>query len=280
MRALVRLAVSKSIATYSATHAAEAATVTFVVSPTIIPSVRPVSLSFPGFAFEQAAFYNHSFTASGQPNTFSGNLIARAGPSPAIRVGETSGARAHFNASQDTATNYPASDFSVRFDAPFLGIGRPYFDAFENSMTLERTISSKFPGTERRCGGSRRRATRMVWLGLEPGWRFWERTGWMRRGIGNEPNYYTGITPGDYADRYRNVQSSLLRRLSELQGSRIFQALDIAVAPAATSETKEFFAAGLSEIAPSIKQVALHYHQGTGVRAWGSCRAGSHTLGQ
>ena len=82
---------------------------TILVSTAVPSNTSPhIDTSFLGFAFEQASFYNYSFDSQGAPNTFSQNLIQsvldRTGVRPLIRVGGTSGDHAHFNASQDTAT--------------------------------------------------------------------------------------------------------------------------------------------------------------------------------
>ena len=107
-----------------------------------IPSKPPteasdaIDLSFPGFAFEQASFYNYSIDADGRPNTFSQNLmdavLSRTGGTPILRVGGTSGDHAHYNASQKFAVNRPATEGGPAFRPPYLSLGPSYFEAFKN----------------------------------------------------------------------------------------------------------------------------------------------------
>ena len=244
---------------------------TVLVSASVPTDASPkIDPSFPGFAFEQAGFYNYSFDSHGNPNTFSQNLIQsvldRTGGTPLIRVGGTSGDRAHFNSSQDTAINYPATEYGVHFHAPYLCVGSKYFDAFKN-----------FPGAQYEF--------QVPWNQWEDGPHQPNSLEWSEAGLdaigierlyslelGNEPDYYSrfshkhgAMKRSKYVDYYQYFRNALKRKFESLQDKRIFQALDIASAQADHLPTSAAFRLGLSKVADSIKQVAYHYYQGNGI---------------
>lgn len=223
--------------------------------------------SFPGFAFEQASFYNYSFDSDKLPNEFSQNLInsvlKRTGGIPLLRVGGTSGDRAHFNGSQHNVTNYPATENGVRFHPPFSSFGRPYFEAFKN-----------FPGAKYEF--------QVPWDQWEKGQHLDNSLKWAEAGIdaigldnlysleiGNEANYYSWFTKSKYVDRYRKFKSHLKQRFPTLKGRKIFQVLDIASAEAESLPASDAFRLGFDKDVDSINQVAYHYYQGHGINTSG-----------
>lgn len=241
-------------------------TTRIVTAPSSVPpgASQTIDSSFPGFAFEQASFYNYSFNAQGEPNLFSQNLVnavlSRTGGTPLIRVGGTSGDYGSYDPSQKDATNFPATDYGPRFDGDLV-IGPSYFGAFKNwgSTGAKFEFMVPFNGT----GSSH---------SVE-----WAQAGMDAIGIdnlytleiGNEPNFYgwfkrAGNHAAEYAKRYGNLMSRLEEKIPALTGKRIYQALDTATNSAEKLTAKAAFQAGLDQHAARIKQVAFHYYQGRG----------------
>ncbi|KAK3714340.1 hypothetical protein LTR37_007926 [Vermiconidia calcicola] len=227
--------------------------------------------SFPGFAFEQAAFYNYAFDSSGNPNAFSQNLIhsvlKRTGGTPLIRVGGTSGDRAHFNTTQSFATNFPATEHGVHFHAPYLSVGLEYFDAFQQFPGAKYEF--QVPWDQWENGPHQRNTLQWAEAGLHA-------IGMERLyslELGNEANYYKRfnedgtLDQATYIERYRTLEDVMKQKFPDLSSRKVFQALDIASAEAESLSVSEAFKLGLSESADSIKQVAYHYYQGHGINS-------------
>ncbi|KAI1260186.1 hypothetical protein F5Y18DRAFT_442016 [Xylariaceae sp. FL1019] len=223
-------------------------------------TLRPVDLSFTGFAFEQASFYNYSFL-SGKPNVFSQNLIdsvlSRTGGTPILRVGGTSGDHGRYDASQDNATNYPATIYKPRtsISEDRLSIGPSFFEAFNNWPGAKFEFMVPFRDTD---------FSRSVQ---------WAKAGLNQIGvhnlytleIGNEPNFYPWFSVDEYVERYRQLQARLIAAIPSLGDKRIFQAFDTAANFADDLTSKDAFEAGLNKNATTIKQAAYHYYQGHGI---------------
>ena len=232
--------------------------------PELVPSDASATIdpSFPGFAFEQASFYDYSFDANGNPNTFSQNLIKsvleRTGGNRLLRVGGTSGDRAHFNASQQNVTNYPADNNGVQFHAPFSSIGHQYFEAFKNFPRAKYQF--QIPWNQWRHGVHERNSMEWAKVGLDA----IGLENLYSIEIGNEPNFYGWLSKSKYVERYRDFESKLKQNFPRLQNQEIFQVLDIASKAADDLPTTDAFSLGLEKSASSIKQVAYHYYQGHG----------------
>jgi hypothetical protein len=234
------------------------ATHTIPVPSTVPTSAsHPIDPSFPGFAFEQASFYNYSFDVNGNPNTFSQNLINsvlnRTGGTPLIRVGGTSGDRGRFNAQQQSPTNCSATERGPCFGGsghPSLSLGPTYFEAFKNFPGAQYEFMVPLHGRDLNNT-------------LE-----WTKAGLDAIGnnlyaleIGNEPNYYPWFAKDAYVNEYRRFEAALQRKFMSLQRNRIFQALDIASQQENTLSTHKAFELGLKNDTTSIYQVAYHYYQ-------------------
>ncbi|KAI1176574.1 hypothetical protein F4777DRAFT_545938 [Nemania sp. FL0916] len=218
---------------------------------------KAVDRSFTGFAFEQSSFYNYSFNAEGNPNEFSQNLInavlSRTGGTPLLRVGGTSGDHGRYDASQNNATNYPATEYKpqTNISGNRLVLGPSFFKAFKNWPGAKFELMVPFYNTT-------------FSHSLE-----WAQVGIDQIGIenlyalelGNEPTFYPWFSIKEYVTRYRSLQTRLVAAIPSLAGKRIFQAFDTASYAANKLATKPAFEGGLDANASSIKQVAYHYYQ-------------------
>ncbi|KAI0485535.1 hypothetical protein F4859DRAFT_511735 [Xylaria cf. heliscus] len=218
---------------------------------------KAIDRSFTGFAFEQSSFYNYSFDAQGKPNEFSQNLVdavlSRTGGTPLLRVGGTSGDHGRYDASQNNATNYPATEYGpqTKISGNRLVIGPSFFKAFKNWPGAKFELMVPFYNTT---------FSRSV---------EWARVGVGQIGInnlyalelGNEPTFYPWFSIEEYVKRYRSLQARLIANIPSLADKRIFQAFDTASYAAGDLTTKPAFQDGLNANASSIKQVAYHYYQ-------------------
>ncbi|XXG98298.1 hypothetical protein Hte_004621 [Hypoxylon texense] len=223
---------------------------------------QKVDPSFPGFAFEQATFYNYSFDSQGNSNVFSQNLVNailnRTGGTPLLRVGGTSGDAGNFSSTQQTPTNFPADEFGPQFHGN-LTIGPSYFKAFKNWPGAKFEFMVPFKNTSH--------SHTLNWA--EAGTKQIGIDNLCTLEIGNEPTFYpwfskTNNTAGveTYAERYPNLQDQLKQRIPSLDGKRVFQALDTAANDAEDLMAKPAFEMGLNDVASSIRQVGFHYYQG------------------
>ncbi|KAI0114095.1 hypothetical protein GGR51DRAFT_578327 [Nemania sp. FL0031] len=240
------------------TITSEALTHTVQIQATVPSEAsKAVDRSFTGFAFEQSSFYNYSFDAQGNPNEFSQNLVnavlSRTGGTPLLRVGGTSGDHGRYNASQNNATNYPATEYGpqTKVSGNRLAIGPSFFKAFKNWPGAKFELMVPFYNTT-----------------------FSHSVEWARIGIGqigidnlyalelgNEPTFYPWFSIKEYVKRYRSLQARLIAAIPSLADKRIFQAFDTASYAAGDLTTKPAFQDGLNANASSIKQVAYHYYQ-------------------
>ncbi|KAI0424699.1 hypothetical protein F5Y09DRAFT_353167 [Xylaria sp. FL1042] len=218
---------------------------------------KVIDRSFTGFAFEQSSFYNYSFDAQGKPNEFSQNLVdavlSRTGGTPLLRVGGTSGDHGRYDASQQNATNYPATKYGpqTKVSGNRLVIGPSFFKAFKNWPGAKFELMVPFYNTT---------FSRSV---------EWARAGVNQIGVdnlyalelGNEPTFYPWFSIKEYVKRYQNLQARLIAAIPSLADKRIFQAFDTASYAAGDLTTKLAFQDGLNANASSIKQVAYHYYQ-------------------
>ncbi|KAI0155206.1 hypothetical protein GGR57DRAFT_511654 [Xylariaceae sp. FL1272] len=225
-----------------------------------IETIQPVDLSFTGFAFEQASFYNYSF-AAGKPNEFSQNLInsvlSHTGGTPILRVGGTSGDHGRYDATQGNATNYPATIYKPRTDVSEdrLSLGPPFFEAFNNWPGAKFEFMVPFYDTDFSHSVQ------------------WAKAGVNRIGmnnlyaleIGNEPNFYPWFSVDEYVRRYGQLQKRLIAAIPSLSDKRVFQVFDAAANFADELTSKKAFEAGLNKNATTIKQAAYHYYQGHGI---------------
>ncbi|KAI6081206.1 hypothetical protein F4821DRAFT_249878 [Hypoxylon rubiginosum] len=236
---------------------------TVAISATIpFGASQKVDPSFPGFAFEQASFYNYSFDAQGNPNVFSQNLVNavlnRTGGTPLLRVGGTSGDSGNFSSSQQTPTNFPADQFGPQFKGG-VTLGPSYFDAFKNWPGAKFEFMVPFKNTSH-SHTLKWAATGVDAIGID---------NLYTLEIGNEPTFYpwfskTNNTAGieTYAKRYLSLQDQLKQQIPALDDKRIFQALDTAANAATKLKAKPAFEMGLNAVATSIRQVGFHYYQG------------------
>ncbi|KAI1328710.1 hypothetical protein F5Y16DRAFT_409628 [Xylariaceae sp. FL0255] len=216
-----------------------------------------VDRSFTGFAFEQSSFYNYSFDEQGNPNEFSQNLVdavlSRTGGAPLLRVGGTSGDHGRYDASQENATNYPATEYGpqTKISGNRLVIGPSYFEAFKNWPNARFELMIPFYNTT-------------FSHSIE-----WAKAGINHIGIdnlyavelGNEPTFYPWFSVKEYVKRFKNLEARLIAAIPSLAGKRIFQAFDTASYAESDLATKPAFQGGLNANASSIKQAAYHYYQ-------------------
>ena len=214
---------------------------------------QPVDVSFTGFAFEEASFYNYAFDANGNPNIFSRNLINQVlnytSGTPILRVGGTSGDKGSYVASQTTPVNEPATSNGPATSGTLLTVGPSFFEAFAN-----------FPG--------------MKYIFMVPllnkdldNTLAWTKQGLKYIGdslealeIGNEPNAYSWFTIPAYVKEYNKFLNALASGISSLN-KRVFQTLDTASAGTGALPISSAIKAGLNTT--DIKQVAFHYYQGS-----------------
>jgi hypothetical protein len=226
----------------------------------VIPPEAPreasdvIDLSFPGFAFEQASFYDYSIDADGEPNTFSQNLInsvlSRTGGTPILRVGGTSGDKGHCNASQLFPVSRPATEGGPAFRPPYLSLGPSYFEAFKNFPGAKYIFM--VPLAHRNLNNS-----------LE-----WAREGLGVIGdrlqaldIGNEPDLYRWFDLPTYVKHFTRFQNALVAEFPKQLGQRpIFQALDTAWGGASTLAVSAAIEAGINSTG-AISQIAYHLYQ-------------------
>ena len=218
----------------------------------------PVDPSYLGFAFEQASFYNYSFDENGNPNSFSQNLInsvlSRTDGKPILRVGGTSGDKGHYNASQSSITNLPATEFGPAFQPPYLSVGPDYFESFKNFPGAEYIFM--VPLFHRNLNNT-----------LE-----WTRQGLSAIGdrlqaleIGNEPDLYSWFSVSKYVNEFVRFKKALSARFPEYLGNRtIYQGLDTSSGGAGNLPVSDALQAGINSTG-GISQVGFHLYQDSDV---------------
>ncbi|CAK4035028.1 Hypothetical predicted protein [Lecanosticta acicola] len=215
----------------------------------------PIDSSFPGFAFEQASFYDYAFER-GKPNTFSQNLIKsvlhRTGGTPLLRVGGTSGDHAIYNKDQEDAVSCSSTVCGPMMSQDQqLSVGPSYFDAFKN-----------FPGAKFEFMVPFERqnlANTLEWTAA--GLKAIGKKALYALEIGNEPDFYNPFVLKDYLANWQKFLDAMLKQHPNLHKKRIFQALDIASREKPLA-TEDAFDQGLQQDEKHIKQVAYHYYQG------------------
>ena len=233
-----------------------------------------VDLSFPGFAFEQASFYNYSIDTDGNPNTFSQNLInsvlSRTGGTPILRVGGTSGDKGHYNASQPFPVSRPATEGGPAFRPPYLSLGPSYFEAFKNFPDAKYIFM--VPLAHRDLNNS-----------IE-----WARQGLEIIGdrlqaldIGNEPDLYRWFDLQTYVKHFVRFQNALAAEFPQQLGQGpIFQALDTAWGGAGTLAISTAIEAGINSTG-ALNQIAYHLYQANTVPGagldWLQSQISNHT---
>lgn len=216
----------------------------------------PVDPSFPGFAFEQASFYDYAFDECGKPNAFSQNLIKsvldRTGGTPLLRVGGTSGDHAQYNADQKEPVSCRATACG-----PFipqdktLKIGPSYFEAFKNFPGAKYEFMVPFDRKDL--------DNTLAWTAA--GLKVIDKEALYAIEIGNEPNFYSWWSPKAYLDKFMEFATAITEKHPSLAGKRIFQSLDVASGSAEKLSTEKAFADKLNQNVSSIKQIAYHYYQ-------------------
>lgn len=212
--------------------------------------------SYPGFAFEQASFYNYSFDANGNPNTFSENLInnvlKRTGGSPILRVGGTSGDFGSYNASQTYVANRPATQGGPAFRPPFLSVGPSYFEAYRNFPKAKYVFM--VPLVHHDINNT------LEWtrLGLEA---IGDRLQALE--IGNEPDLYPRYSVPNYVEDFlyfEKVLSASFPKQLGGGGRPGYQAMDIASGGARRFQIAGAMKEGINSTG-AVSQVAYHLYQ-------------------
>ena len=215
------------------------------------PAIDP---SYPGFAFEQASFYNYSFDANGKPNTFSENLIhsvfKRTGGTPILRVGGTSGDFGSYKESQDYPVNRPATKDGPAFKPPFLTVGPSFFKAFKNFPAAKYVLM--VPLVHRNLDNT------VEWtrLSLDA---IGDRLQALE--IGNEPDLYGWFGVSAYVKAFLSFEKALTAKFPKaLGGKPIYQALDTASGGWNKLRYSDAVQAGINSTG-RISQVAYHFYQ-------------------
>ncbi|RDW57804.1 hypothetical protein BP5796_12605 [Coleophoma crateriformis] len=227
----------------------------------------PIKSYFPGFAFEEASFYDFAGSKN-NPNNVSQNLVhAIAGETntkPMIRVGGTSLDHASYHPDQKEPFIIPGDQKGGIPDN--MMIGPSFFDSFANFPSAQYIVD--IPFAKENLSNSLL-FTKQAYASIGPANIF-------AFEIGNEVNNYPGPdrpltwSEADCSTQWTNWSSNISRALGIAEDSEMYQAIVLSSETTATYfpggttadwKIPEIWDSGLNKEKARMKSVCMHYYQ-------------------
>ncbi|RDW58666.1 hypothetical protein BP6252_13142 [Coleophoma cylindrospora] len=227
----------------------------------------PMKSYFPGFAFEEASFYDFAGSKS-NPNNVSQNLVqaiaAETNTKPMIRVGGTSLDHASYHPNQKEPLLIPGGQKGGIPDN--MTIGPSFFDSFANFPSAQYIVD--IPFAKENLSNSLLFA-KQAYATIGPANIF-------AFEIGNEVNNYPGHgrpptwSEADYSTQWTNWSGSISGTLGIAEDSEMYQAVALSSETTATKfpggtaadwKIPKIWESGLNKEKGRMKSVSMHYYQ-------------------